>query len=177
MAYAVPDKFSYGVRNNNPYPPFSWAYSEQYMREQDLTHAKLLLDAANSATQSSFLNLQIKTLTKYKNTANDIIKLWEKIGIKSKIEIVDSVPSNFQVFIGDFYLPMDPDQYMLWHSNQDNNITNYENKRIDKLLEDGRKTTDMDTRKKIYSDFQKYLLDDSPATFLYFPYEYEISRK
>ena len=102
------------------------------MREQDLTHAKLLLDAANSATQSSFLNLQIKTLTKYKNTANDIIKLWEKIGIKSKIEIVDSVPSNFQVFIGDFYLPMDPDQYMLWHSNQDNNITNYENKRIDK---------------------------------------------
>lgn len=177
LAYAVPDKFSYGVRNNNPYPPFSWAYSEQYMREQDLTHAKLLLDAANSATQSSFLNLQIKTLTKYKNTANDIIKLWEKIGIKSKIEIVDSVPSNFQVFIGDFYLPMDPDQYMLWHSNQDNNITNYENKRIDKLLEDGRKTTDVDTRKKIYSDFQKYLLDDSPATFLYFPYEYEISRK
>ncbi len=46
---------------------------------------------------------------------------------------------------------------MLWHTGQDNNITKYENKRIDKLLEDGRKTLDFTERKKIYNDVTKYL--------------------
>ena len=104
-------------------------------------------------------------------------EVWKKIQIDTNIEVVESIPDNFQIFLGDFYVPLDPDQYMIWHSVQDNNISKYENKRIDKLLEDGRKETDINTRKKIYADFQKYLIDDSPVTFLYFPYEYEISRK
>ncbi len=79
--------------------------------------------------------------------------------------------------MGDFYLPRDPDQYTLWHSGQKNNITKYKNLRIDKLLEDGRKTVDLDERKTIYADFQKYLIDDVPAVFLYFPTEYQIKRK
>ena len=29
----------------------------------------------------------------------------------------------------------------------------------------------------IYADFQKYLLEDAPAAFLYFPYEYDVIRK
>jgi peptide/nickel transport system substrate-binding protein len=74
-------------------------------------------------------------------------------------------------------MPKDPDQYMLWHSSQQNNISNYKNLRIDKLLEDGRQTQDQDQRVKLYEDFQKYLLDDPPATFLYFPYVYDIKRK
>ena len=71
---------------------------------------------------------------------------------------------------------MDPDQYTLWHSGQMNNITNYKNLRIDKLLEDGRQTVDIQSRIKIYADFQKYLLDDAPATFLYFPDIYTVTR-
>ena len=39
-----------------------------------------------------------------------------------------------------------------------------------------RKTIDINERKEIYADFQKYLLDDAPASFLYLPYTYEISR-
>ncbi|MEK7092766.1 MAG: peptide-binding protein, partial [Patescibacteria group bacterium] len=89
----------------------------------------------------------------------------------------DSVPSDFQIFLGDFQLSKDPDQYSLWHSSQPQNISNYQNLRIDKLLEDGRKTTDIEKRRKIYEDFQKYLLADSPASFLFFPYEYDLIRK
>ena len=80
------------------------------------------------------------------------------------------------MFLGDLNLSKDPDQYVLWHSEQNSNISGYKNLRIDKLLEDGRKTADINERKKIYSDFQKYILDDPPASFLYLPYTYEISR-
>jgi peptide/nickel transport system substrate-binding protein len=68
---------------------------------------------------------------------------------------------------------------MLWHSSQIqiNNISKNKNVRIDKLLEDGRKTNDLEERKKIYADFQKYLLEDPPAAFLYFPYEFTVARK
>lgn len=177
LSYAIPDTLSFGQRNSEPYPPSSWAYNEQYARTEDLEHSRLLLSAASSGSKSAALNLKIKTLTRYKSVASEISKNWKKININIETEIVDNIPENYQIFLGDFYVPSDPDQYMLWHSVQENNITNYENKRIDKLLEDGRKETNTTERKKIYADFQKYLIDDSPATFLFFPYEYEITRK
>ena len=65
---------------------------------------------------------------------------------------------------------------LLWHSDGPDNITHYKNLRIDKLLEDGRKTVDVAKRKAIYNDFQKYLLEDAPAVFLYYPDEYTITR-
>ncbi|MGH7245477.1 MAG: peptide-binding protein, partial [Candidatus Levyibacteriota bacterium] len=87
------------------------------------------------------------------------------------------IPPVFQIFVGSFTMPEDPDQYTLWHSNQENNITNFRNQRIDKLLEDGRKTIAEQDRLSIYADFQKYLNDEQPATFLYFPYSYTVTRK
>ncbi|RJQ37905.1 ABC transporter substrate-binding protein [Candidatus Microgenomates bacterium] len=177
LAYALPDEFENGKKSYSLFSPNSWAYSLDYIRLQDIAHAENLISQSSVASKSASLKIEIKTLSKYKKTAQEISKAWEKVGVKAKIDIVDSIPSSFQTFLGDFYLPNDPDQYTLWHSNQDNNITNYKSLRIDKLLEDGRKTIDLNTRKKIYLDFQKYLLDDTPASFLYFPYEYEVARK
>lgn len=178
LSYTIPDKFSYGQRSYGSFSPNSWV--SQYgltAYEQDFAHAKILLGESESSTRSAKITLELKTLPQYKDLAEQIKTLWEKIGIKTNIKIVDSFPSNFQVFLGEFNVPKDPDQYTLWHSSQMNNITNYKNLRIDKLLEDGRQTIDINERRKIYSDFQKYLLDDPPATFLYFPYVYDITRK
>ncbi len=179
LGYGLPDTFSQGLRNSTPYPPTLWASSADVSPvSQDFSHAKLLLAAASGDAKNSTLNLSMKTLPEYQDVAKSIAKAWENIGIKTKIEVVNSVPSSFQIFLGKFTLPRDPDQYSLWHSDQPNNISNYDkNKRIDKLLEDGRTTTDIDERKKIYSDFQKYLLDDPPAAFLFFPYDYTVTRK
>lgn len=177
LSYAIPDTFIYGIRAFSPYPQTMWAYTDRYIFKQDFENAKLLLSSANTASKSASLSLHIKSLVKYKDTATVLGKTWEKLGIQTTIELVDGIPDSFQIFLGDFIVPHDPDQYLLWHSNQRTNISSYDDKRIDKLLEDGRKTVDFETRKKIYSDFQKYLLDDSPASFLYFPYEYEITRK
>lgn len=179
LLYAVPEVFVQGKRSYAVYPDISWAYqnnSDLYEKyRQDISHASLLL--SNASTNSAGLNLELKTLSKYQSTALELAKQWQKIKIKTKIVVVNSLPTNFQIFLGDFNVSKDPDQYALWHSTQINNITNYKNLRIDKFLEDGRKTVDINERKNIYSDFQKYFMDDSPVTFLYFPYEYTIKRK
>lgn len=177
LNYALPNSFEDGLRNRTPYPPYLWVSRENSLAYvQDFAHAKLLF-SSSSGTSSAKITLSIKTLPEYKTTADQITSSWEKIGIKSQVEVVNSLPSNFQIFLGEFYVSKDPDQYSLWHSDQQNNITGYKNLRIDKLLEDGRQTADPDQREKIYADFQKYLLDDPPAAFLYFPYNYIVSKK
>lgn len=178
LSYALPDVFAEGEKAGNPIMPKGWAYAQNFTLMHDIEQAKILLEAYDTGTKSAGMRFELKTLPKYKNTAEKVVKSWQEIGVTADIVVVESVPTNFQAFLGNFFLPKDPDQYTLWHSSQANNITRYDsNKRIDKLLEDGRKITDIDERKKIYADFQKYLLADSPASFLYFPYIYEVSRK
>jgi peptide/nickel transport system substrate-binding protein len=178
LAYAIPDTFSYGQRNDGPFSPNSWVGENGLTTySQDFEHAKLLLGESSNSSQSAVLTLELKALPEYAKLAQQIKSQWAQIGIKTNIKIVDSFPSTFQVFLGEFNVSNDPDQYTLWHSSQPNNITHYVNLRIDKLLEDGRQTVDISERQKIYSDFQKYLLDDPPATFLYFPFEYTATRK
>lgn len=179
LSYALPDTFKQGERTYVPYPRNTWYYSaDQLIRFQDFEHAKTLLeDAKKQASSSGKVTLQLKTLRKYRPTANIVSEHWKKIGIQTSIEEIDKVPDDFQVYVGDFTVPKDPDQYTLWHSDQENNITKFKNLRIDKLLEDGRKIQNMQERQKIYADLQKYLLDESPVSFLYFPYKYEINRR
>lgn len=178
LAYAMPDTFIQGQRNYGPFQPNSWVNQTGLTTySQDFEHAKLLLGESANSSQSSSLKLELQTFPQYEKLAYQIKSLWQKIGIKTDVKIVDTFPSNFQVFLGEYAVSKDPDQYTLWHSASQNNITQYKNLRIDKLLEDGRQTTDISQRETIYADFQKYLLDDPPATFLYFPYEYDITRK
>ena len=163
------------------YPPNSeYFYAKGIEKNQDYAHAKLLLDAATeSASASALPKLRMKVLSRYMPVAKEIAASWKNVGVSVELEEVQAIPTAFQMYLGDFNVPRDPDQYTLWHSSQPptTNITNYADLRIDKLLEDGRKTTNSQERKDIYKDFQKYLLDDSPASFLYFPYQYTIERK
>lgn len=177
LLYTMPDDFLQGERNPNPWSRFSYMNQEgisTYL--QDLEHAKLLI-GKSAVTNSGRISLTIDTLSKYEETAKVIEDTWKKLGIDTKIRITPQVPSKFQIFLGEFSLSSDPDQYTLWHSDQINNITHYDNKRIDKLLEDGRKELAVEKRIAIYSDFQKYIFSDPPASFLFFPYYYEVSRK
>jgi peptide/nickel transport system substrate-binding protein len=170
LNYALPEDFKYGEDAYLPYSPKSIYFNLDVLeRRQDYDHAKVLLS-------NNKLEVKISTLNKYLPVAKDIAKSWENAGVKTQIEEVNTVPDQFQIFLSDFNLPNDPDQYTLWHTGQNSNITRYKNLRIDKLLEDGRKTINQNERVKIYNDFQRFLLDDMPASFLYFPNEYEVVR-
>lgn len=176
LSYALPNDFIEGESNFSPLSPKLWTYeptTDPYI--QDFERSKELL--SDYASDSAQLSLTIKTLTQYKGVADKISESWKRIGVKTLIETVDSVPEVFQIYLGDFPVLKDPDQYSLWHTGQPSNISNYRNLRIDKLLEDGRKIVEKEERQKIYASFEKYLLDDAPASFLFFPYSYTITRK
>lgn len=177
LSYALPNTFMQGERAVSSIPPSSFAYNNGIERMQDIVHSNLLLSASLGTDTKSYPKLTITTFPKYEKLAKQIQQAWEKVGIKTDIKLVDSIPQVFQIYLGGFNVPQDPDQYTLWHSFQENNITNFKNTRIDKLLEDGRKTTDIGERTKTYQDFQKYLQDEQPASFLFFPYNYTVTRK
>ncbi len=178
LSYALPTGYSQGEKAFLPYRPTSIYYNKELEdKTQNYDHAKLLLSASGSASDEAHLHLTIKTFPEYASLAEDLAKSFARIGIITEIKKVDSVPTDYQIYLADFTISKDPDQYSLWHSDQIKNITKYRNLRIDKLLEDGRKTIDVGERKIIYADFQKFLIEDVPASFLFFPYEYNISRK
>ena len=94
------------------------------------------------------------------------------------MKVESGVPDQYQAILVTQEIPSDPDQYTLWHSTQtQTNLSHYANPKIDKLLEDGRKESDPEKRKKIYFDFQRYLVEDAPAVFLFHPTTYTIIRK
>ena len=177
LNYALPQNFSQGLRNDTPYPPSFWAASPEILPfQQDIVHAKALMPTPDKKTGKT-VSLTLETLPEYMQVAEEIAKSWKNLGVDTTIEQVSTVPTTFQIFLGKFTVSKDPDQYVLWHSDQKDNITNYNSKRVDLLLEQGRKTIDKTTRQKIYADFEKYFLDDAPASFLFFPYQYTVTRK
>lgn len=169
LAYGI-DKDSFeGVRTLGPISPNSWGYNPQVKQySKDLEKTK---DAKD-------LHLTLSTLPNLLKTAEKIKKDWEESGITTDIQIVTNVPDSYQVFLATVDIPKDPDQYSLWHSTQTStNISHFKNARIDKLLEDGRTELDQETRKKIYLDFQRFIVEDVPAVFLYHPTFYTVIRK
>ncbi|MES2501045.1 MAG: peptide-binding protein [Pseudomonadota bacterium] len=77
---------------------------------------------------------------------------------------------DFDVVVLGWGLGLDPDQFNIWHSTQNQpgqfNFINYNNPQIDALLEQGRLELNPDKRMKIYHEFAKVLLEDSPIVYL-----------
>lgn len=182
LAYAI-DKDSFGhARAISPISPYSWAFNPQVKQyTYNSTRAKELLNTLPK-DQRQNLNIKMVTTPTLLPAADKIKADWETIGVKTQVQVSNTPQGDFQTMLAIQEIPPDPDQYSFWHSTQtSSNITNYRNskesQRIDKLLEDGRKTLDQETRREIYLDFQRFLVEDSPVIFLYHPTTYTISRK
>ncbi len=167
-----------GQPATGPIPPISWAYNDQIKQiPYDPELSQKILTKAFATTKSA--KLTISTYDEYLDTAEAIQKNFTEKNLKVKTDVLSfDKPQTFDLLLAYWRVPSDPDQYYFWHSTQtQGNITGYKNVKIDKLLEDGRSTTSLPERKKIYADFQKVIADDVPAFFLYYPYTYTISRK
>ncbi len=175
LSYAVP-KLT-GEMAHSPIAKTSWAYTTDKVKDYstDMVEAKKLITADKISSQSAALT--ITTFSQYVDVAQAIASSWNSIGIVTSVRVVNSVPPNYDILLSAQDLPPDPDQYPFWHSTQtQTNITGYSNVKIDKLLEDGRQELDTDKRKQIYADFQRRLVDDDPADFLYYAKSYTINR-
>ena len=176
LAYAV-DKPTENVVLT-PLSSRSWAYNNRVKNYAiDIDAAQKLLAKTIAATSST--EIILSTFPAYEELASSIATGWQRLeGIEVKVRIVNQVPSDYQVLLASQEIPPDPDQYVLWHSTQEQtNITHYNSARIDKLLEDGRREIVIDKRKQIYLDFQRILVDDAPAIFLFHPSVYTITRQ
>ncbi len=179
LSYAI-DKDKLGdLRAISPISIDSWAYNPQVKPyTYDLEKAKGIVDDYKKSAKIDTLSVDLAIPPILLPQGESIVKDWEAAGVKVNLKVVSNVPNEYQAFLAIFDIPEDPDQYSIWHSTQTaTNLTKYQNPRIDKLLEDGRSQIDLSDRKKIYLDFQRFLVEDSPAVFLYYPTTYTISRR
>jgi peptide/nickel transport system substrate-binding protein len=174
LSYAI-DKTSFaGPRALGPISPGSWAYNplvKDYA--YDVARARDLVE--NLETE---LRVNLATSPPLLGVAESIAVFWAELGVKTDVHVVSILPEEYDAFLAIYDVAHDPDQYALWHTTQTQiNISKYSNPRIDKLLEDGRVELDFEERRRLYLDFQRFLLEDAPAVFLYHPMSYTITRK
>lgn len=170
IAYMLRDK-TFGEKESlttiNPlswgYNPVVKTYSFNPQRAKELTKSKVTLELS---TNPDLLKIaeNIKS-----QLDSDIFEL--------NIKVITSTPEQFQLYLTNFNIPTDPDQYREWHSTQNTNIGRGSDEKIDKLLEDGRVITDQKQRKAIYFDFQKTFSEELPAIPLFHPTTFSLTRK
>lgn len=176
-----PDKIAeLGELANGPIPPTSWAYNKNLGPvKYDVDSAEKIIRKSMPATSEA--KLEFATYYDYLEPADEIVtKALNTLGLNPNVTLIssDKLP-KFDLLLAFWKVPEDPDQYYFWHQTQlkGGNIGGYKNVKIDKLLEDGRSTITTRERRNIYENFQKVIVDDPPAVFLYYPYIYSIYRK
>ncbi len=176
LSYAISDKEFGQLRALSSFNPKSWAYNKTVKGyEYSEARAKDLISKATPEDGS--LTIELSTTPELLFIAESIKRDWDKVGVNAEIKVVSAPQSSFQAMIRTMSIPPDPDQYIYWHSTQSTNFTNLQNAKTDKLLEDGRQILKNEERKLIYHDFQRFLIEEAPATFLYHPTTYTLLRK
>lgn len=137
------------------------------------------------------LSVKITTSTwsEFIEVANILKEQWGAVGVDVQIEALPISQlqqvikdRDYQSLLFGEILPIDPDPFTVWHSSQKRdpglNLALYDNKAADTLLEEARQTLSPLERMKKYDDFQKLVIEDIPAIFLYSPhYLYGQTRK
>jgi len=109
--------------------------------------------------------------------------IWEdKLDIKvniRRIPIEDMAtfviePRDFEILFYGQEVSRDPDRYVNWHSSQIDypglNLSGYNYIRADRALEEGRNSINSEDRNVHYKEFQKSVVDQIPAIFMYHPF-------
>ena len=175
-----------------PFMLDSWAYNKDIKPvSYDPVEAKRLLKDAGWVDNDSDgwvekdgKEFEFTILTNQGNAerircAELIQKYLKDIGVRMKIRVVEwSSMINefinkrrFEAVLMGWFLSRDPDCYDIWHSSKTRegefNFVGYRNERVDKLLEEGRRTFDVAERAKIYHEIHSLINEDQPYLFLY----------
>lgn len=178
IAYAIRDKTFGSDRAVGPISRSSWAFNPlvKLYDFDAVKAASLIRNALPDKTQT--VNLELATIPQYLSIAEKIKKDLDPNLINLNIKVVTSKPDSYQLFLTLFEIPTDPDQYVFWHSSHGtSNISHANNEKIDKDLEDGRRTDDLSVRKQIYNDFQRSFDEELPTLFLFYPKYYNLARR
>ncbi|KAF0221185.1 MAG: peptide/nickel transport system substrate-binding [Geobacteraceae bacterium] len=179
---------------HGPYKPGTWAYNS-HIRDFDYNPAlaqRLLAEAGWKETNSDGILVkdgkpfQFTIITNQGNdqrlkTAQIIQRRLKNVGIDVKIRVIEWASllahfidkGNFEALIMGWTIGQDPDIFDVWHSGKTGpkelNFIGFKNIEVDRLLEEGRSTFDMEKRKRCYYRIQDILAEEQPYTFLYVP--------
>ena len=123
-------------------------------------------------------------------TARLLKEQWKNLGVEVEIKTFDIQtlerdiikPRNYSALLFGEVLGAIPDPFPFWHSLQKRdpglNLSLYENKKADKLLEEARQSQSPEIRAQNLEEFQDILINEAPVVFLYRPdYIYLVSKK
>ena len=186
--------FGLGSSATGPYVPNTWPYNPNVKKyEYNPEKAKQLLKEAGwedtnkdgildkNGKPFTFTILTNMGNTLRKNTATIIQWRLAMIGIKVDIRVLEWATlinefidkRRFEAIIIGWSIGLDPDQYDIWHSSKTKekefNFISYHNPEVDDLLEKGRRTFNIEERKKAYFRIQEILAEEVPYVFLYVP--------
>ncbi len=186
--------FGLGSPATGPYVPNTWPYNPNVKKyAYNPEKAKLLLkeEGWEDRDGDGVLDKEGKPFrftiftnagnSLRKNTATIIQWRLEKIGIEVDIrtlewstfinQFIDK--KRFEAVILGWSIGLDPDQYDIWHSSKTKekelNFISFSNPEVDELLEKGRRTYNIEERKKAYFKIQEILAEEVPYIFLYVP--------
>ncbi len=186
--------FGLGQEATGPYKPGTWAYNPDVKKyPYDPERAKSLLAEAgwkdgdgNGVLEKDGRRFAFTVLTNAGNesrakTAAIIQQNLAAVGVTMEIrtlewaafinEFVDK--RKFDAVILGWSISQDPDQYDIWSSKKTGpkelNFIGFGNAEVDRLLEEGRRTFDIERRKKAYARIQEILAEEQPYVFLYYP--------
>lgn len=123
--------------------------------------------------------LTVADQPQYLAVASIIKEGWEQIGVKTVLEVVDKTKivqdsisgRKYEALLFSENMSSDPDPFAFWHSSQNEypgaNLAIFTNKKVDELLESGRKFNDLADRQAKYWELQKILSSELPVIFLY----------
>lgn len=185
--------FGMGQKTDSPIIPGRWAHNPRINSIPfDQNRARKLLAEAgwtpgpDGMLQKQGKPLSFTILTNQGNqqrlmTAQIIQQRLKQVGIDVRIRVVEWAAflkefidkGNFEAVLLAWLTSQDPDMYDIWHSSKTKpgelNFIGYNNPEVDRLLEEGRSTFDIEKRKQAYYRIQDILADEQPYTFLYVP--------
>ncbi len=108
----------------------------------------------------------------------------EEIGIKVNLNAMEwntmiqqvVVERDYEMTLNWWRYPADPDLSAYMHSKNvnGNNIPGYKNEELDKLLDAGAQTSDIEERQDIYIEAQQLMAEELPYLFLWYPQEAQV---
>ena len=135
---------------------------------------------SKSETQKLIFSVATANTADLKKVADILKDGWTKLGAQVDIQTFDpsdlnqSVisPRKYDALLFGEIINRSLDLFAFWHSSQRNtgyNVALYANSKADNLLEEARQTANKSERLKKYALFEKEIINDIPAIFLYTP--------
>ncbi len=170
--------FGVGQIADGPIPPSSWAFDPNYQgRTRDLEQAKAKL--AEGGQPNGFPMVLKVANTPLGQKITQIVQAnLKEIGINAEIQTLEfgalleaGEQNDFDALSLGWSGRIDPDGNIqpIFHSEGAFNYGRYNNPEVDRLIAEGRQTTDREARARIYQEIQRLINEDAAYVFTYFP--------